>query len=220
MGQAIGPSSRQGPQQPPGRNSSAREREGGRDYRERGDGRPREGDGPQPPWMGAAGGGGSKRVTMTAADVEAERQAMQEQFRKAKSMPARRVVCHPAQRRWRSLPLMNVVHLETLLLGPLSIISEMFYVMPNCMHCRETSRRWLPLIGQSSWATPSSQRELRKSRRLRLAPAARLRRQVSKSHSMQTNSQPQHGVQRRSLQLQLQLQTASPLVAAMQRWQR
>ena len=41
-----------------------------------------------------AGGGGSKRMTMTAADVEAERQAMQEQFRKAKSMPARRVVCN------------------------------------------------------------------------------------------------------------------------------
>lgn len=94
MGQPIGPSARQPGQQRDGRDGRSAQsshRDGRGDRHDRRDGRPQEGEGPSPPWM-AEGGGGGKRPTMTAADVEAERQAMQEQFRKAKSAPVRRAV--------------------------------------------------------------------------------------------------------------------------------
>ena len=46
-----------------------------------------DGSGERPLWMAEAANGGAKRTAMTAADMEAERQAMQEHFRKAKSAP-------------------------------------------------------------------------------------------------------------------------------------
>lgn len=122
MGQPIGPQ-RQGSAQQQQRDGRGPQggghRDGGRDQDSRdgrrepagvSDGDPSHagagGGGHQPPWMAESGSGGAKRPVMTAADMEAERQAMQEQFRKARNAPSKpvRTVVRLVERPPGSLP--------------------------------------------------------------------------------------------------------------------